>query len=179
MRHGDHLRFIDYAAIDLGGAHPELHGVEVKISRGDWLSERNKPEKAQAALGHVDRYYLLAGSRDVYRDEEVPDDWGILVLVDGCIEELRPARLLIPRASPATPWSRDIVTAIMRRVLAKGNPQQAAINHAVSEAERRGYQKGMNAAKRQQAAHSRGVQVRAKYDPGRYNFDDGIPLDLP
>ncbi len=179
MREGDDLRFIDYAAFDLTGAHPELHGIEVKISRGDWLSELRKPEKSVAATKEVDRYYLLAGSAEVYREDEVPTQWGILEYRDGCIHEVRPAALLIPRSEPATPWSRPVVTAMLRRVVAQGNRQRAIIAEVERNAEQRGYRKGLNAARRQQAAHSRGTPTRVKYDPGRYNLDDGIPLDLP
>ncbi len=175
----DGLRFVDYAAVDLTGSHPELHGIEVKISRNDWRNELKKPNKSRAATGAVDRYYLLAGSRDVFQAREVPAHWGILVMRDGVIEEARPAPLLIPR-SEAGAWERPVMTAFLRRVLADGNRQRATIAEVDRAAEARGYRKGLNAGRRRGAtAMARSGETKLKHNPGRYNLDDGIPLDLP
>ncbi len=173
----DGLRFMDYAAVDLTGAHPEMHGIEVKISRNDWRNELKKPEKSRAATGAVDRYYLLAGSRDVFQAHEVPEHWGILVMRDGVIEEARPAPLLIPRGDAS--WARPMMAAFLRRVLAQGDRQKAILAEVDRAAEARGYRKGLNAGRRRSAVTARSGETRLKHNPGRYNLDDGIPLDLP
>jgi hypothetical protein len=175
---GDGLRFLDFAAVDLSGRHPELHGIEVKISRSDWRNELKKPHKSLAATGIVDRHYLLAGDIDVYKVGEVPAHWGILVLRHGKIHEIRPAPLLIPR-SEAGHWGRPVVAAFMRRALTSGDRQQATIAELNRTAEERGYRKGLNAGRRSNPVHARGGSVHLKHNPGRYNLDDGIPLDLP
>lgn len=172
----DGLRFIDLVALDTTGRYPELHSIEVKVSRGDWLNELRKPEKSRPAREATDRHYLLAGSMDVFREDEVPEGWGVLVADGGRVVEHRPARLSLARADPPTPWSRRIVTAFLRRVHTEQRPTKT-LQQACRDAERKGYRKGLNAARRRDP--HRAGRVRPKYDPGRYDLDDGIPLDLP
>ena len=73
-------RRIDAVAIGLWGSTDHLvHGFELKVSRPDLLCELRNPEKSQAAIDSVDRWWLVLGDRDLLRPEDpVPESWGIL-----------------------------------------------------------------------------------------------------
>lgn len=88
----------------------QLHGFEVKASRGDWLRELKTPEKAAALLPFFDRWWLVLGDPTIAKTEEVPDSWGILVLYGGRLHLARPAAKL-----DAVPVSRGFLAALLRR----------------------------------------------------------------
>lgn len=53
----------------------ELSGMEIKISRSDWLRELKDPAKASSTFEYFDRWYLVA-PRDVAKIDEIPGPWG-------------------------------------------------------------------------------------------------------
>ena len=69
-----------------------ITGYEVKISRTDWLKEYKSPEKAEAIFQYCDFFYLVAGSEEIFKIEEVPLTWGIYVV--------RGKRLILIREAP-------------------------------------------------------------------------------
>lgn len=73
-------RRIDAVAVGLWAKTQYLvHGVEIKVSRGDLLSELREPEKAATAANTVDRWWLALGDRTLLRDNDpLPDGWGVL-----------------------------------------------------------------------------------------------------
>lgn len=60
------------------GGRQSVHGFEVKVSRGDWLTELRDPEKALAWSRYCHYFWLVAASRDIVRDD-LPEGWGLLV----------------------------------------------------------------------------------------------------
>lgn len=60
------------------GAHQSVHGFEVKVSRGDWLTELADPEKAAAWVRYCHYFWLVAADRSIVRDD-LPNGWGLLV----------------------------------------------------------------------------------------------------
>jgi hypothetical protein len=55
----------------------ELAGMEIKISRSDWLRELKDPAKASTTFEYFDRWYLVA-PREVAQMDEIPGPWGWL-----------------------------------------------------------------------------------------------------
>jgi len=55
----------------------ELHGIEVKVSRGDWLREKGDPEKAEEIARFCDRWWLAVTPK-VLDVAEVPPAWGLI-----------------------------------------------------------------------------------------------------
>lgn len=90
----------------------ELHGVEVKVSRSDWLREKNDPAKAEE-IGQFCARWWLATARDVVKDVgELPTTWGWLELEkDG--KTLRQRRAAPKRE--AKPIDLPMVAALLRR----------------------------------------------------------------
>lgn len=56
-----------------------LHGIEIKVSRSDWLAELKSPAKAERIAQYCDFWWVVAGIADIVRSEELPDNWGLLV----------------------------------------------------------------------------------------------------
>lgn len=90
-----------------------LHGVEVKVSRQDWLKEKDQPEKAEEICRFCDFWWIAAGTTEIVRDGELPVDWGLLVPdVRG---KLRVAKSPTKRPEP-TPITRSFLAAVLRKV---------------------------------------------------------------
>lgn len=56
----------------------ELHGFEVKVSRGDWLRELKNPEKADGIVTHCHRWWIVVGDDKIIQQGELPPTWGLL-----------------------------------------------------------------------------------------------------
>jgi len=91
-----------------------LYGVEIKVSRGDWLRERNKPEKADEIAAYCDYWMLAVGCESVIKESEVPEPWGLLVpgKKPGTLKVKRP-----PTKLDAKPMSRSFLATILRKTL--------------------------------------------------------------
>jgi len=55
----------------------EIHVFECKASRGDFLGELKKPEKSDGMIKRSDRFYIVAPSGMV-KKEELPGPWGLI-----------------------------------------------------------------------------------------------------
>lgn len=99
----DANRQADLIAMDLwpGSGGVQLIGHEVKCSRADWLTELKDPSKAEAFKRYMHRWYLVAADAQVFRVEEVPRDWGIIVrTANGTLRAVRAAPRLQPDPLP-------------------------------------------------------------------------------
>jgi hypothetical protein len=107
----------------------ELYGIEVKVSRGDWLTEMKNPAKAEAIARYCNRWYLAVSDASIVLPGELPPPWGLLALKRGriqCVEEA-------PARTPE-PISLEILAAIMRNMSKLGEAQlRAAREQAVAE----------------------------------------------
>lgn len=56
----------------------EIHGFEVKVNRGDWLSELKTPAKAHDIGRFCHRWWLVAAP-GVLAPGELPPKWGLLI----------------------------------------------------------------------------------------------------
>jgi hypothetical protein len=95
-----------------------VHGFEVKVSRGDWQRELQKPEKAEAIMRYCDHWWIVT-PKGLVRDGELPPTWGLYEL-DG--RGLRCA-VQAPKLD-ATPLTREFVAAMVRRA---GQADDAAV----------------------------------------------------
>lgn len=58
-------------------------GHEIKCSRSDWLTELKKPAKADMFHELVDAWYLVVADEAFVQPGELPDGWGLMVIVPG------------------------------------------------------------------------------------------------
>ena len=56
-----------------------IYGFEVKASRTDWLKELKSPDKADAMAIYCHYWYVVVGSADIIREEELPKTWGLMI----------------------------------------------------------------------------------------------------
>jgi hypothetical protein len=93
----------------------ELEGFEVKVSRADWLNEVKNPDKCQPTKRFCDRWWLVIADKSMVKDGELPEDWGMMAVVDGSLKVIKKAPLL-----QAEPMSHDFVASLLRTD-ARGN----------------------------------------------------------
>jgi hypothetical protein len=95
--------------------------VECKVSRGDFLADREKPfrQKPESGVG-CERYYLVP--ERLIREDELPDGWGLLECRGRKIEVVRrSARNL--RTSVGFGYEMNLLLASLRRVELRIEPQ--------------------------------------------------------
>lgn len=108
-----------------------VHGIEMKISRGDWQRELAKPEKAEAIHRYCD-FWWLAATRGVVKDiEEVPPGWGLLEMTEA--GQLRVKRQAA-KQERASDIPRSFVAGILRaHDRAESGEFQRAVNAAAEK----------------------------------------------
>lgn len=113
----DALRTIDYMALDFSvgygvGRGPKLHGHEVKVSRGDWLTELKDPEKAEAFARYCDFFWLVVSDKAIVREGELPTGWGLMAAYGRTVRVLTEAT----RREDVEPMPRDLQATFARAV---------------------------------------------------------------
>lgn len=103
-----------------------LTGIEIKVSRGDWMREYRDPGKASEVFDYFDKWCLVAPA-DVAKVEELPEPWGWMVPENGKLRTIKQP-VLNPNVKPP---SRHFLAAIMRN---QGRVGDAPLNRAVHAA---------------------------------------------
>jgi len=95
---GGGTRYADAVAVGLWASHGhKIEGIEVKVSRSDFLNEMKQPEKSQPVFQFCDLWWL-ACPKDMVRPDELPKTWGLLELQsDGVLKVKVKAPRLEPR----------------------------------------------------------------------------------
>lgn len=116
----------------------DLHGFEIKSDRGDWLREKDEPEKAEEIARFCDRWWLVVGRPDIVGVGELPAAWGLLAPNGkGKLSVVKEAAQLDPK-----PLDRVQLAAILRKA------QECVVPKAEIKAElEREYQRGHTAGK--------------------------------
>lgn len=86
-----------------------VHGVEIKVSRSDWLRELRKPEKSGPVQKFCDRWWVAIADETIVKPGELPETWGLLVLRGGALVQVREAPKL-----DAAPLDRGFVAMLLR-----------------------------------------------------------------
>lgn len=134
-RTGRARRFADAVVMGLWrsrGLH--LHGVEIKVSRSDWLRELKAPAKADLIACYCDFWWIVAPKGIVQKDE-LPETWGLLEADAGRLKKVVKA----PKLSPDG-MGRPFLAGLLRRLREVETPQariDAAVKEALDAAEKR------------------------------------------
>lgn len=109
-----HNRWADAVAINLWPSRGlAIHGMEVKVSRSDWLRELKDPSKSAPVQRYCDHWWIVTPA-GVIKDGELPPTWGHYeVKPGGTLRELVGAPKL-----ESEPVTRQFVAALMRRASA-------------------------------------------------------------
>lgn len=95
--------------------------VESKVSRGDFLADRDKPFRQKPELGvGCERYYLAP--RGLIRIEELPTGWGLLEVSGREIERVKPSAKNL-RSPVGFQNEMNLLLASLRRVEVRIEPQ--------------------------------------------------------
>jgi hypothetical protein len=111
-----------------------MYGIEIKVSRGDWLRELKNPKKSDDIAQFCDFWFIAAGHESVVADGELPPGWGLLV------PGKKPNSLKVA-AAPAKieavqPISRHFLAAILKKTFESHVPTgevEAEIERRVAE----------------------------------------------
>lgn len=107
---GFDARTADAVAMDLWKSKGlQLHGHEVKISRGDWQNELRDPEKWRGVGRYMDRWWLAISDLDIVRGGELPASWGLMLVTPTTVHVIRKA----PKLEPV-PVDRSFLAALVR-----------------------------------------------------------------
>lgn len=95
--------------------------VECKISRGDFLADREKPfrQKSQLGMG-CERFYLAPAG--LLHAEELPEGWGLLEYHNRDVTVIRPAAKKL-RTALGFRQEMNLLLASLRRVEIRIEPQ--------------------------------------------------------
>lgn len=124
----------------------ELHGIEIKCSRSDWLRELRDPAKSEGILAYMDRWWLVTSDKSIVGPGELPPTWGWMA-VHGTTQ----VRVLVdaPPLSPQ-PVSRSFLAAVLRnasRTVLGSDETARLVSRADDEGHRRGYAAGLRDGK--------------------------------
>lgn len=86
-----------------------IEGMEIKVSRSDWLHELKKPEKAETIFQYCDFWWLVVADQAIVQDD-LPRNWGLMAPVGGKLKVIVGATKLEPK-----PLDRRFVAAICRK----------------------------------------------------------------
>ena len=117
----------------------EITGYEIKVSRSDWLSEMNAPEKSQAVSQFCDRWYLVS-PKGVLGIDELPKTWGHIVATE---DKLRTAIKAPKRETEGV--DRYFMASLMRSIVRKYSDHKL-MEEKIRKAreDERKYQKDLN-----------------------------------
>ncbi|GJE79658.1 hypothetical protein [Methylorubrum thiocyanatum] len=137
-----HTRFTDAVAMSLWPSRGlELYGMEIKVSRSDWRSERANPEKAETIAAYCDRWSLVTGPGVVESIDEIPPAWGwILCEGERLTTQKEPAR------TDAKVCDRRFLAALLRRASTSDGAHYEAEVAARMEANEADFQRRVDRA---------------------------------
>ncbi len=122
----------------------ELHGIEIKASRSDWLRELKAPNKAERIFRFCDRWWLVVGDASIVKDGELPVNWGLLVVRGSQLVRKVDAPKL-----PAEPIDRSFMAGLLRSASETG-----AVAYAINKA----YQAGVVEGRERESSATKHLQ---------------------
>lgn len=114
----------------------EILGFEIKVSRQDWLKEKENPAKAEEIARHCDRWWMVAPV-GLIKKEELPASWGLLELVgEDKLQVTKDAPKLDPQEAKRGFWF-----SVMKEFVGQVT-EETKLQRERKEAEEKGYQRG-------------------------------------
>jgi hypothetical protein len=108
------VRYADALAVNCFASRGQfLHGVEVKVSRADWLAELKNPDKAEAIFKYCDFWWLAVPDASIVQND-LPPTWGLLAPRGKTLTAVVKA----PKLSPQ-PLTISFLASILRSVTEK------------------------------------------------------------
>jgi len=118
----------------------EIHGFEIKISRGDWLRELKDPAKADAFFPYCDRWSLVVPEAALVVADELPESWGLYAAKKKGLKIVVPPKKLSP-----LPLPRPLLVSIIKY---SQDLYSKPTEKIAQEARREGYDVGFAAGRK-------------------------------
>lgn len=120
----------------------EIHGVEVKVNRSDWLKELKDGSKAEAVARYCDRWWIAVGDPEIVKAGELPRGWGLLVPKG---DDSMRAKKKAPPQEEVVPLDRPFVASVMRSARKEVQPGalQEAFDNGFAEGRKQGFEAGV------------------------------------
>lgn len=112
-----------------------LTGFELKVSRNDWLKELKNPQKAETFFQYCDRWFLVVGDKDIVKEGELPEPWGLIVP--------RGKGLTIAKAAPVDKRKVKPIDRLFLAALLRSAVQHAASRKQLEEVRAKAYEEGV------------------------------------
>lgn len=160
-------RRVDLLAVSLVRSRPGVHGVEIKVSRSDWLREMNMAKKADAF--YFCDFYYLASPPGVWQSGEVPHAWGIMEIQNGKVKVLREPTRLNSR------YDFMFLKTLIGRML---NPDLSALQKRYNEGYDQGRKDGEKSSNAQMHVETLKREIGI-YEENFKKFKDVSGMDLP
>lgn len=131
-------RYADAIIMNVWRSRFQIIGIEVKVSRSDWLSELKNPAKADLIHQYCDRWYM-ATPEGIIKPGELPPSWGHLECKD---------KVYVRNESAVNEHKKlddYFVSCLIRRFLEQATPA-ADLEKKLREAEQRGFEHGKASA---------------------------------
>lgn len=152
----------------------ELHGIEVKASRSDWLKELKDPAKADEGIyKYCDRWWLAVDDPKIVVKSELPKTWGLLAPRGGKLVAVVDAERLSP-----VPLDRAFVASLVRHASTyKSSDDRVA--RLIEETKKTAYADGKKRAE-EQARWNRDATASAldhlKHDVEKFEHESGCSV---
>lgn len=146
----------------------DITGLEIKVSRGDWLKELKTPEKSLFFWQQCDYWGLCAGDASIVRTGELPKGWGLMQPYgDGLRWKVLPERLERPVV-----MSRNFIAGLCRAAFKYEPPDAREVRLSIQRAEKEsfaaGYREGKEGCSRElknfQAEHQNLLQCVREFE---------------
>lgn len=96
--------------------------IECKISRADFLADREKPFRKDPAQGMgCERFYLAP--QGLIRADELPKSWGLLQVKGRAVSVVAKPPRVSQRSEAGLMWEMNLLLASLRRVEVRIEPQ--------------------------------------------------------
>lgn len=143
-----------------------LHGIEIKVSRSDWLRELKQPEKADEFMAVCDYWWLAIGDREIVKEGELSAGWGLLAPRGDRLVMAKQAHKLTP-----IPIDRGTLSSLLRRAM-----ETSASTEQIEAARKQGYTDAK--IELDQSSRSNASRLRSLEEVVR-EFEEASGLKLP
>lgn len=89
----------------------DIHGIEVKVSRYDWLKELKQPTKSEAIQKYCNRWWIATPDESLIQLGELPLTWGHMVMKGDTMRVVIQAPPLDPQ-----PITIEFLAGVLRNV---------------------------------------------------------------
>ena len=92
----------------------DIIGIEIKVHRGDWISELRKPAKAEAFFNFCNEWWVYTAP-NIVKNGELPRTWGLIEFDGKRFKVIKKAPSLKPK-----PVTKPLMMSLIRNALSQG-----------------------------------------------------------